>query len=293
MPLVVLMMLKFFLEENNVGIRLEGDFSGVYAGHGEGTRIEDDPVVESVPASLGDPEVDLSIPADSPVPVSLVRGWEPSSVRHMPSVETIAGSPHGSSAPVRSDGGSSLVCGASTGSGVLLGDVSIRSATSEACAVPLVSGHPGTRLQHGIHKPKIYMDGMVRYGMFTSSGEPQNHHEALGNDKWKKAIDDEYGAVLKNETWHLLSPKQGANVIDCKWVYKIKRKADGTIDRYKARLVAKGFKQQYGIDCEDTFSPVVKAATIRLVLSLAVSKGWNLRQLDVQNVFLCLNPSAT
>jgi hypothetical protein len=74
MPLVVLMMLNFFLEENNVGIRLEGDFSGVYAGHGEGTRIEDDPVAESVPASLGDPEVDLPIPADSPVPVSLVRG---------------------------------------------------------------------------------------------------------------------------------------------------------------------------------------------------------------------------
>ena len=78
----------------------------------------------------------------------------------------------------------------------------------------------------------------------------------------------------------------GRNVIDCKWIYKIKRKADGTIDRYKARLVAKGFKQRYGIDYEDTFSPVVKVATIRLVLPLAVSRGWKLRQLDVKNVFL-------
>jgi hypothetical protein len=84
----------------------------------------------------------------------------------------------------------------------------------------------------------------------------------------------------------LVSAKLRANVIDCKWVYKIKRKSDGTIDRYKARLVAKGFKQRYGIDYEDTFSPVVKSATIRLILSFAVSNGWSLRQLDVQNTFL-------
>ena len=62
--------------------------------------------------------------------------------------------------------------------------------------------------------------------------------------------------------------------------------ADGTIERYEARLVAKGFKQRYGIDYEDTFSPVVKAATVRVVLAIVVSQGWILRQLDVKNTFL-------
>jgi histone deacetylase 1/2 len=99
-------------------------------------------------------------------------------------------------------------------------------------------------------------------------------------------MDVEYMALMRNKTWHLVPPEKGRNLIDSKWVYKIKRKSDGSLDRYKARLVAKGFKQRYGIDYEDTFSPVVKPATIRIVLSIAVSRGWSLRQLDVQNAFL-------
>lgn len=99
-------------------------------------------------------------------------------------------------------------------------------------------------------------------------------------------MDAEYDALMKNQTWHLVPFKQGQNLIDSKWVFKIKQKADGTVDRYKARLVAKGFKQRYGIDYTDTFSPVVKPATVRLILSLAVSQGWTLRQIDVQNAFL-------
>jgi hypothetical protein len=75
-------------------------------------------------------------------------------------------------------------------------------------------------------------------------------------------------------------------VVDCKWVWKKKYKADGSLDKYKGRLVAKGFKQRYGIDYGDTFSSVVKPATIRVILSLAVSQGWSLRQLDVSNAFL-------
>jgi hypothetical protein len=76
------------------------------------------------------------------------------------------------------------------------------------------------------------------------------------------------------------------NIIDCKWIYKIKMKSDGSIHRYKARLVAIGFKQRYEIDYEDTFSLVVKIAIVHIVLSITVSRGWSLQQLDVQNVFL-------
>jgi histone deacetylase 1/2 len=99
-------------------------------------------------------------------------------------------------------------------------------------------------------------------------------------------MDLEYNALMKNNTWHLVPPKKGSNIIDSKWGFKIKYKADGSVDKYKARLVAKGYKQRFGIYYEDTFSPVVKMSTIRLILSIAVSRGWSLRQLDVQNAFL-------
>jgi hypothetical protein len=118
------------------------------------------------------------------------------------------------------------------------------------------------RLQHGIQKPEVYTDGTVHYGLLASTGEASNHHVALGNSQWNNAMDQEFTALLKNKTWHLVPRQQGAIMIDCKWVYKVKKKEDGSIDMYKARLVAKGFEQRYGIDYEDTYSPVVKVATI-------------------------------
>jgi hypothetical protein len=75
-------------------------------------------------------------------------------------------------------------------------------------------------------------------------------------------MDQEFFALVQNKTWHLVPPAPGQNLIDCKWVYKIKHKADGSIDQYKARFVAKGFKQRYDIDYDDTFSSVVNFATI-------------------------------
>ena len=78
----------------------------------------------------------------------------------------------------------------------------------------------------------------------------------------------------------------GHKVIDCKWVFKVKLKPDGSLERYKARFVAKGFQQTLGLDYFETFNPVVKLTTIRIILSLAISLQWPIKQLDVHNAFL-------
>jgi hypothetical protein len=140
--------------------------------------------------------------------------------------------------------------------------------------------------QHGIFKPKLYTYGTIRYAAFASTCEPESLHEALGDRNWRQAMDSEIKALHKNGTWHLVPPQGKVNIIDSTWVYKVKKKADGMIDRYKDGLVAKGFKQRYEIDYEDTSSPIVKAATIRLIMSIVVSNDWSLQQLDVYNAFL-------
>jgi hypothetical protein len=74
--------------------------------------------------------------------------------------------------------------------------------------------------------------------------------------------------------------------VGCKWIFQVKRNADGSVNRFKVHLVAKGFHQRPGVDYKETFSPVVKPATIRVVLSVVVMSGWDLRQMDVNNAFL-------
>ena len=90
----------------------------------------------------------------------------------------------------------------------------------------------------------------------------------------------------KNGTWELVDLPRGKTTVGCKWVFTVKYKYDGSLERYKARLVAKGFTKTYGIDYLETFTPVTKLNSVRVLLSLAANRDWPLQQLDIKNAFL-------
>jgi hypothetical protein len=152
-----------------------------------------------------------------------------------------------------------------------------------------------TRSQTNSLTPKIYPNfqlySSTKYPLqaltsITLPLEPKTYTQTVKNQCWLDAMRAEYDALLSNKTWTLCPRPSHKKVVRNKWVFKLKQKSDGSIDRYKARLVSKGFDQEEGMDFNETFSPVIKLATIRLVLALAVHFGWFIHQLDISNAFL-------
>eukprot|EP00253_Pinus_taeda_P006942 PITA_06942 len=116
--------------------------------------------------------------------------------------------------------------------------------------------------------------------------EPANYEEASKSDAWRAPMYEEIESINRNHTWDLVELLEGKIPIRCKWLYKPKINADGSIEKLKARLVAKGYSQQEGIYFDDTFAPVAKLNTIRMLISLATKHKWKLHQLDVKSAFL-------
>ena len=111
-------------------------------------------------------------------------------------------------------------------------------------------------------------------------------YASLDADYWKEAVRSEMDSIMTNETWEITERPVGCKPIGCKWIFKKKMRPDGTIEKYKARLVAKGFTQKEGEDYFDTYSPVARLTTIRVLIALAASYGLHIHQMDVKTAFL-------
>lgn len=136
---------------------------------------------------------------------------------------------------------------------------------------------------------KLTYIASVEHAMLAVNEEPRTYEQAIESSdhkQWEQAMDEEYDSLIKNRTWFLVDPPKNQKVIDNRWVFKLKQNPDGSIDRFKARLVVRGFTQEYGVDYQETFSPVVKFTSVRAILAMAASKGMKLQQFDVKTAFL-------
>ena len=127
-----------------------------------------------------------------------------------------------------------------------------------------------------------------RFALLTEDGPPHAAAALSGPDKahWLSAIHDELNSLKANDTWTLVPRPPGKSIVGSRWVFKLKLTSDGRPDRYKARLVAQGFTQVEGIDFKETFAPVAKMDTIRLVLAIAAARKMSIHQMDVKTAFL-------
>ena len=141
-------------------------------------------------------------------------------------------------------------------------------------------------MSHYVSNHHLFESNKLFVNQLSIVSIPNSVQEALADPRWKAAMNEEMKSLQKNETWELVDHPPWKKPVGFRWVYTVKHKADGTIERFKARLVAKGYTQTYGIDYTDTFAPVAKINTVRVLLSLAANLDWPLQQFDVKNAFL-------
>ena len=125
--------------------------------------------------------------------------------------------------------------------------------------------------------------------VYMLESEPQSFQEAVSSVEgplWKEAIKSEIDSILQNHTWELVDLPPGCKPLGSKWIFKRKMKADGTIDKYKARLVIKGYRQKEGLDYFDTYSPVTRINSIRMILAIATLQNLEVHQMNVKIAFL-------
>ncbi|CAM8991331.1 unnamed protein product [Rhodiola kirilowii] len=154
--------------------------------------------------------------------------------------------------------------------------------------MPISSPSSGTRypIVNFVNCDKFSASHVQFLAAITTSVEPTTYNEAVRYPEWQAAMSNELAALNKNGTWSLETLPPNKTSIGCKWVFRIKYKSDGSIERHKARLVALGNRQVEGIHFHETFAPVAKMSSVRLFLSVAAIKEWELHQMDVHNAFL-------
>lgn len=144
------------------------------------------------------------------------------------------------------------------------------------------------RDRSALRRPVRFED-FIMSAIVNEGEEPKTYKQALKslhNAKWLEAMENEMKSLKENNTWILVDRPKDRKLISCKWLFKIKTNADGSLDKYKARLVARGYTQEEGVDYYDTFSPVARMTTIRSILSIAANEGLTLSQFDVVTAFL-------
>lgn len=173
----------------------------------------------------------------------------------------------------------------------------IQSSSEDDAEPEQLQPRRSTRKTAGV-PPMRYVDEFAGHSKVTevthaalcaAIDEPSSLQEALDSKhaaQWKAAADSEYQSLMENQTWELVKLPTNRKTVGCKWIFKVKYGAQGEVERFKSRLVAKGYSQRYGIDYDETYSPVVRLSSVRTLLANAVQKGMLVHQMDVVTAFL-------